>query len=78
MSDNENARVEYRVKPVTRYIITRNYQDDNGSETTQRGEYDNPHIAWECAYGMCKIDHEHLGYPAEDERIQYPRLPETA
>lgn len=67
--------VEYRVREVTRYIITRNYQSDGGKTggTEQKGEYDNFEVAYEVAYALCKAEHERLGYELGDERIQYPK-----
>jgi hypothetical protein len=75
---NDFGRVEYRVKPVTRYVITRYEKDGKGSSVSTRGEYDNPDVAWEVAYALCKQDHERFGYPIDDERIQYPRHPKEA
>ena len=77
----DHGSVEYRVRPVTRYIITR-FEQGVTSESgacaggcSTRGEYDNPDVAWEVAYALCKLDHERLGYPPGDERIQYPEHP---
>ena len=66
-------KVEYRVRPVTRYIVTRYYADDSASGSEYKGEYDSPHIAYEVGYALAKEEHQRLGYPIGDERIQYPR-----
>lgn len=69
--------LEYRVKPITRYVVTR-YEEGPGGNTgsvSERGHYDNPDVAWEVAYALCKQEHERYGYPVADERIQYPRHP---
>ena len=60
MSENQEGKndfgsVEYRIKPVTRYIVTRHEEGPDGltGSTSQRGEYDNPDIAWEVGYALC-------------------------
>lgn len=66
--------VEYRLRPVTRYVVTRYHEEANdgpcGCET--RGEFDNEETAYAVAYALAKQEHERLGYPIGDERIQYP------
>ena len=73
------SKVEYRVKPITRFIVTR-HVENTGEDvaslvpgTDQKGEYDNPDIAYEVAYALCKEEHERLGWEPGDERIQYPK-----
>ena len=70
---------EFKIRPVTRYIVTK-YEttgpDENGKgsgKTSQVGEYNNPDVAYEVAYAVCRAEHERLGYMPGDERIQYPR-----
>lgn len=72
-----SERIEYKVKPVERYIITRYHGDDESGagRVTERGIHSSPHVAYEVAYALAKLDHERLGYPLDDERIQYPRHP---
>lgn len=62
--------IEYRLRPVTRYIVTR-WQQDTGSST--HGEFENPSVAYDVAYALCRQEHDRLGYARGDERIQYPR-----
>jgi hypothetical protein len=71
--------IEYRVRPVTRYIVTR-FEVDKNSEvnarnngSSQHGEFDNFEVGYEVAYALCKAEHDRLGWPPGDERIQYPR-----
>lgn len=71
--------IEYRVKPVTRYIVTRyesQMSDDRRSGSTgpvsERGEFPNFDTAYAVGYALCKAEHEQLGYPLDDERIKYP------
>jgi len=73
-------RVEYRLRPVTRFIVTR-YQNLGGGEcvSSQLGEYSNADAGYDVAYALCRAEHERLGYPPGDLRIQYPRrLSDTA
>lgn len=74
------TKVEYRVRPVTRYIVTRfqsEISDDGRSGSTagssQHGEFDNFDTAYAVGYALAKAEHERLGYPPGDERIQYPK-----
>lgn len=64
--------VEYRVRPVTRYIVTRFHQGDNGGGVETKGEFDSAQIAYEVGYALAKDEHQRLGYPIGDERIKYP------
>lgn len=79
MSENTKdfGKVEYAVKPIIRYMITRYHElpNDEGAGCETRGEYDNPDVAWEVAYALCKQEHERLGYEPDDMRIQYPSHP---
>lgn len=67
--------IEYRLRPVTRYVITRyESQSENGTGSVRGiGEYDNQDIAYEVGYALCRAEHERLGWPPGDERIQYPQ-----
>lgn len=65
--------IEYRVRPVTRYIVTRYAVDAERREATQHGEFDNFETAYEVGYALCKAEHGRLGWPLDDNRIQYPR-----
>jgi hypothetical protein len=70
-------KIEYRVRPVTRFIVTRygatckNGVEGNGVITL--GEYDNAEVAHEVGYALCKSEHDRLGWPLGDERITYPQ-----
>ena len=66
-------KIEYRVVPVTRYVVTRYEQTADGGSVGERGEYGNNEIGFEVAYALCRAEHEALGWPVGDERIQYPR-----
>lgn len=66
--------VEYRVRPVTRYIVTRFYSDgpDRSGGCETKGEFDSATVAYEVGYALAKDEHQRLGYPPGDERIKYP------
>ena len=69
-------KVEYRVKPVTRYIVTRFHADGTTGAVEQRGEYENGEVAYEVAYALCKAEHDASGQPVESVNFVYPRIPD--
>lgn len=74
------TKIEYRVKPVTRYYVTRYqaYSEKSGCSSGMvegKGEFPNPETAYSIAYALCKEEHQRLGYPIDDERIVYPDAP---
>lgn len=68
-------RIEYRIRPVGRYIVTRYEETDNTGGSRVIGEYDSADVAFEVGYALAKAEHERLGWPIADERIAYPRHP---
>jgi hypothetical protein len=70
--------IEYRVRDVSRYIVTRYETGPEGGSLVEKGEYENRGVAFEVAYALCKEEHGRLGWPLDDERIQYPRWSEDA
>jgi hypothetical protein len=69
--------IEYRVRPVTRYVVTRFEQTPNTGGSSMHGEFDNADTAYAVGYALAKAEHERLGWPLSDERIRYPAHPET-
>lgn len=76
----KHHQIEFSVRPVTRYIVTRfesEVEDDGrgaaGSEG--RGEFNNADTAYAVAYALAKAEHDHLGWPVGDERMKYPVHP---
>lgn len=65
-------KIEHRVRPVTRYIVTRYHEDGKAAGVSEKGEYDNRQVAHDVAYALCRQEHEQLGYELGDERIIYP------
>lgn len=69
-----NELIEYRIRPVTRYIVTKFEQDENcGSVGGLGGEFDNYESAYQVAYALADADHKRKGWEPGDERIQYPK-----
>lgn len=65
--------IEYRVRPVTRYVVTRYEHNEAGqSISSTAGEYDNAASAYDVGYALAKAEHDRLGWPPGDERIKYP------
>ncbi|WP_139812959.1 hypothetical protein [Ensifer aridi] len=70
-------QIEYRVRPVTRFIVTR-FESDTGPDgrdsggCSTKGEFDNFDTAYQVAYALCRDEHQRLGWPVGDERIKYP------
>ncbi len=74
------THIEYRIRPVTRYIVTRYYSIDHEDGRAEggceeRGEFDHADTAYSVAYALCKQEHEQHGWPIGDERILYPKHP---
>lgn len=77
------VNVQYRVREVKRFIVTRYEHEvhesgmESGSSGSQQltGEYPNWDTAYAVGYALCKAEHERLGYPIDDMRIQYPQHP---
>lgn len=73
-----STEIEYRVREVTRYVVTKWHSESGpngnsgGSETFN--EFDNSASAYDVAYALCKIEHDKLGYALDDPRIQYPKI----
>jgi hypothetical protein len=78
-----DTKIEYRVRPVTRYIVTKFEQQVNAegdtiaAASTQCGEYDTHQQAYDVGYALAKADHGRLGYPPDDGRIKYPEHPQA-
>lgn len=71
-----SEEVEYRVRPVTRYVVTRFHRQSSGNQASggceAMGEFDNSETAYAVGYALAKQEHARLGYPPGDMRIKYP------
>jgi hypothetical protein len=72
METTMETTIEYRVRPVTRYVVTRFEMGANTGASTTHGEFDNAEVAHEVGYALCKAEHDRLGWPIGDMRIKYP------
>lgn len=61
--------VEYRVRPVTRYIVTR-HDKDTGS--THVGEYPSAEVAHSVGHAMCDAERIKAGEPLDSPAFVYP------
>jgi hypothetical protein len=67
--------IEYRIKSITRYIVTRHEGGENAGGVKQIGnEYNSYDTAYEVGYAVCRMEHERLGWPVGDGRIIYPEI----
>lgn len=76
--------IEYRVKPITRYIVTRHEELSEqdalmrGQQAGSRqigGEHDNAEVAYQVGYALARFEAENLGYGPDDMRLIYPQHP---
>ena len=68
--------IEYRVKPITRFIVTRFEEKDDGGAATQIGTYDNGATAYEVGYALCRLEHIKSGEPEASINFVYPGIPQ--
>ena len=67
--------IEYRVKAVTRYIVTRFESRENDSGGVRSlGEFPTYQQAYEVGYALAKSEHEQHGWPVGDMRMRYPEM----
>lgn len=72
--------IEYRVKAVQRYIVTRYESREDGSASSgdvrQIGnDFDSGDTAYEVAYALARQEAEHKGWGPNDTRIVFPKHP---
>lgn len=68
--------IEYRVKPVTRYIVTRH--EGTGSSGSVRqigGAHDSAEVAYQVGYALARQEQETLGLPPGDMGVIFPQHP---
>lgn len=71
------TKIEYRVREVTKYIVTRYHETASGvtGGSEVAGEYANADSAYDVAYALAQAEHRRMGWPVGDPRIQYPLHP---
>lgn len=69
--------IEYRVKPVVRYFVTRHETAEDGSGTLQNygSEYANGETAYEVGYALAREEAQRLGLPVGSPDLIYPQQP---
>jgi hypothetical protein len=69
--------IEYRVKPVVRYFVTRHESAEDGSGSLQNfgSEYANGETAYEVGYALAKAEAERLGLPVGSTELIFPQQP---
>ena len=70
--------IEYKIKPVTRYIVSRYHQDGRAAGADVRGEFDNEEMAYQVGYALCKAEHDAAGTHLGDTDFIYPSRPSEA
>lgn len=68
-----STQVEYRVRPVTKFIVTRSEQGRNCGSVETRGQYENAEVAYQVAYALCKAEHDKSGEPTGSMSFIYPQ-----
>lgn len=68
------GKLEYQVRMAPRYYVTRYHEgaDGNSGSSETKGVYDNPEVAHEVAYALCKAEADRLGLPPGDPRVVFP------
>jgi len=70
----ELTKVEYRIRKVERFVVTRYEQGERSSGSETKGEFDSEILAFEIACSLAGAEHQKLGWPEGDERMKYPEL----
>lgn len=69
--------VEYRVREIKRYVVTRFETSEHGGSVSSKGEYENFDVAYQVGYALCKAEHDSAGTPPDDMGFIYPRQTEA-
>lgn len=75
---DEVQLIEYRVKPTQRFVVTRYQKTTAGSGVETIGEYPSSETAYAVGYALARQEHQKMGWPPADPRIQYPEDPSIA
>ena len=70
----EPKQIEYRVVPKTTYEVER---IKNGVRSISNGRTATAQEAYDYAYQLAFAERERLGWPPGDERIQFPKRPQS-
>ena len=64
--------IEYRIRPVTRFIVTRFEMTAGNGVSKTLGEFENADLAHQAGHALAFSEREALGWPPGDDRIQFP------
>lgn len=64
--------IEYKVREVTRYIVTRFEDSGRIGGSSLIGEFDNSDEAYKVGAALAFKEREDLGWPPGDERMRFP------
>lgn len=67
--------IEYRVRPVTRYIVTRFEGDERGGSSSEIGTYPSEETAYHVGYALAKADMERQASVINAKRVIFPEDP---
>ena len=80
--DGMTKKVEYRVRSVTKYIVTR-YEESGNADglavcagSTQHGTFENGETAYHVARALCRQEHVASGEPVGSMNFIYPNIPD--
>lgn len=78
--DDDVRLIEYRVKRITRYVVTRHCKigDEEGNEhstTDEMSVHINSSLAFNTGYALARMEQMKLDFKSGDERIRYPVIP---
>ncbi len=71
--DREDDIIEYKVRPVIRWVVTRFHSTGRSAGSEGRGEFDHFQTARDVGYALCSQEHRTLGWDPGDDRIRYPK-----
>ena len=69
-----NIKVEYRVRAVDRYVVTRHYEglDGRSGGCDAKGEFDNREVAQAVGYALAKEEADRLNRAPGDDYVTFP------
>ena len=67
-------KVEYRVREVTRYVVTRYYESGKIKSSATRGEFENLHTAQQVAFALCRVEDIDSKDDPSRPKFKYPNV----
>ncbi len=75
----DKGTVTYAIEPSgSEYAVKRSWLGAFDDVEEDLARFDDVDTAFVVAYALCEQEHKRLGYPPEDNRIQYPERPEES